>query len=139
MTGTGWAIVTGASGGLGAAFTRALARRGHRVLAVGRSAESLTRVADEVNKNGGFVETPVCGLRCPGSGREVPALRTSGEGRARCPGCVSRGSRSSRRGPDEPPAGLLRRSDAAFHPALAHGEDVRAERGSGAVRAQMTW
>jgi short-subunit dehydrogenase len=57
MRGTGWAIVTGASGGLGAAFTRALARRGHRVLAVGRSAESLARVADEVNKNGGFVET----------------------------------------------------------------------------------
>ena len=57
MAGTGWAIVTGASGGMGAAFTRALARRGHRVLAVGRSAESLARVADEVNKNGGFVET----------------------------------------------------------------------------------
>jgi len=57
MTGSGWAIVTGASGGMGAAFTRALARRGHPVLAVARSAESLARVADEVKKNGGFVET----------------------------------------------------------------------------------
>ncbi len=45
MTGKGWAIVTGASGGVGAAFTRALAQRGHPVLAVARSAEGLARVA----------------------------------------------------------------------------------------------
>jgi len=59
---TGWAIVTGASGGLGAEFTRVLAQRGHPVLAVARGAESLARVADEVRKNGGLVETLVVNL-----------------------------------------------------------------------------
>src|SRR5882762_5849073 len=57
MTGKGSAIVTGASGGLGAAFTRALAQRGHPVLAVARSAPDLARVADDVKNNGGTVET----------------------------------------------------------------------------------
>jgi len=57
MTGKGWAIVTGASGGLGAAFTRALAQRGHPVLAVARSAQGLARVADDAKKHGGSVET----------------------------------------------------------------------------------
>jgi len=57
MTGRGWVIVTGASGGLGAAFTRVLAQRGHPVLAVARGVESLARVADDVRKNGGLVET----------------------------------------------------------------------------------
>jgi len=57
MRDMGWAIVTGASGGMGAAFTRALAQRGHRVLAVARSAERIARVAADVKKNGGLVET----------------------------------------------------------------------------------
>jgi short-subunit dehydrogenase len=57
MTTRGWAIVTGASGGLGAAFTRALAQRGLSVLAVARAGASLTRIADEVRDGGGCVET----------------------------------------------------------------------------------
>ena len=58
MTTRDWAIVTGASGGIGAAFTRALARRGYSVLAVARAVEPLVRMANELNKEGaGFVET----------------------------------------------------------------------------------
>jgi len=57
MIDRGWALVTGASGGMGAAFTRALARRGHAVLAVARSGASLSPVADEVRSRGGHVET----------------------------------------------------------------------------------
>ena len=57
MSSKGWAIVTGASGGIGAAFTKALAKRGYSVLAVARKVESLARLADELKKGGGFVET----------------------------------------------------------------------------------
>jgi short-subunit dehydrogenase len=70
MTGKGWAIVTGASGGMGAAFTRALAQRGHPVLAVARSAQGLARVADDAKEHGGFVETLAVDLAInPLSGR----------------------------------------------------------------------
>jgi uncharacterized protein len=57
MTRGGWAIVTGASGGMGAAFTKALAKRGYAVLAVARGIEPLARMADELKKDGAFVET----------------------------------------------------------------------------------
>ena len=53
----GWAIVTGASGGMGAAFTRSLAKRGYSVLAVARRVETLARMAEELKKDGAFVET----------------------------------------------------------------------------------
>ncbi len=52
----GWAIVTGASGGIGAAFTRALARRGYPVLAVARGAGPLAKVAEELRRDGARVE-----------------------------------------------------------------------------------
>jgi uncharacterized protein len=57
MTGTGWAIVTGASGGMGAAFTKALAKRGYPVLAVARGVAPLARMGEEMKKDGAFVET----------------------------------------------------------------------------------
>lgn len=57
MAARGWAIVTGASGGLGTAFTRALAARGYSVLAVSRSPGPLTSLAEELKKNGGSIET----------------------------------------------------------------------------------
>jgi short-subunit dehydrogenase len=52
----GWAIVTGASGGMGAVFTRKVAERGHPVLAVARSAEPLARLANELNEAGMTVD-----------------------------------------------------------------------------------
>jgi short-subunit dehydrogenase len=57
MTTRGWAIITGAPGGIGAVFSRALAQRGLSVLAVGRSGASLTNIAEEVRDGGGRVET----------------------------------------------------------------------------------
>ena len=47
MSNKGWAIVTGASGGLGAAFSGALSVRRYAVFAVGRTAAPLARVAEE--------------------------------------------------------------------------------------------
>src|SRR5213082_2131035 len=60
----GWAIVTGASGGMGAAFTRALAERGQPVLAVGR-AERLSQLAARVRASGEVIETLAADLATP--------------------------------------------------------------------------
>jgi short-subunit dehydrogenase len=57
MTRRGWAIVTGASGGMGVAFVKSLAKRGYSVLAVARRVEPLVRMAEELKKHGAFVET----------------------------------------------------------------------------------
>lgn len=54
--GMGWAVVTGASGGMGSVFTRRLARRGHPVLAVARDDGALARLADEIRADGGRIE-----------------------------------------------------------------------------------
>ncbi len=62
MTQQRWAIVTGASGGLGVEFTKALARRGFSVLAVARRGEPLAAIsnelgANELNRDGVRVDT----------------------------------------------------------------------------------
>lgn len=61
----GWAIVTGAAGGMGAVFTRALAERGYPVLAVGRTIEPLAALADEISGRGGLAETLAVDLASP--------------------------------------------------------------------------
>ena len=45
---TGWAVVTGASGGLGAGFAKELARQGANLILVARSADKLETLADEL-------------------------------------------------------------------------------------------
>ena len=52
----GWAVVTGASGGMGAVFARALAARGYKILAVARGGAALTRVGVELVQSGATVE-----------------------------------------------------------------------------------
>lgn len=47
-----WALVVGASAGLGAAFVRELARQGFSVLAVARNENRLHRLADEESERG---------------------------------------------------------------------------------------
>ena len=51
----GWAVVTGASSGIGREFARELGRRGYKVLAVARRRERLEALATEAAKEGGSV------------------------------------------------------------------------------------
>jgi uncharacterized protein len=60
--GAGWAVVTGASSGLGREFALALAERGHPVLAVARRGERLRALADEVGARGDRLEPLVADL-----------------------------------------------------------------------------
>jgi short-subunit dehydrogenase len=53
--GKGWAVVTGASSGLGLLFARSLAQRGHPVLAVARRLERLEELTRQVAVQGGRV------------------------------------------------------------------------------------
>lgn len=59
---TGWAVVTGASSGLGREFALALAERGYPVLAVARRGERLRALADEVDAGGGRLQPLVADL-----------------------------------------------------------------------------
>ena len=62
MTIRGWAVVTGASSGIGCAFAKELARRGHPVLAVARRRERLEELAREAVGFHGGVEPLVADL-----------------------------------------------------------------------------
>src|SRR5215469_14131567 len=53
----GWAVVTGASSGIGLEFARELARRGHPVLAIARRRERLEALAKEAAERGGRIES----------------------------------------------------------------------------------
>jgi uncharacterized protein len=61
----GWAVVTGASSGLGREFALALAERGYPVLAVARRGERLRALADEVEAGGGRLQPLVADLSTP--------------------------------------------------------------------------
>ncbi len=80
MTGKPWAVVTGASGGMGMAFTRALSSRGYAVLAVARGAENLAKLARELNEEGGSIETLAADLSTPeGVGAVVTKAQALGD------------------------------------------------------------
>lgn len=62
-----WAIVTGASSGIGEAFALALGRRGVRSLLVARRADELARVASAIERAGGTAEVLALDLSRPES------------------------------------------------------------------------
>lgn len=70
----GWAVVTGASSGLGREFARVLAGRGQPVLAVARRAERLDALAEEVASGDGLLEPLVADLATQGG---VEAVATA--------------------------------------------------------------
>jgi short-subunit dehydrogenase involved in D-alanine esterification of teichoic acids len=57
-----WAIVTGASSGLGREFALALAERGRSVLVVARREDRLRLLAEEVRARGGQLEPLIADL-----------------------------------------------------------------------------
>src|SRR6185369_3816278 len=61
-----WAVVTGASSGIGRAFALELARRGHPILLVARRGDELQRVAAEIAAGGGRAVPLVADLASDG-------------------------------------------------------------------------
>ncbi len=57
------AIVTGASAGIGYAAARLFAENGAKIVASGRNSEALAELKDEVQNNGGIVETVTGDIR----------------------------------------------------------------------------
>lgn len=63
-----WALVTGASGGLGVELARALAARGHPLVLAARSEAPMHRLAEEIERDHGVtVAVEVIDLATPGS------------------------------------------------------------------------
>jgi short-subunit dehydrogenase len=61
-----WAVVTGASSGIGVELARGLAKRGHGVILVARRLDRLESLADELRAWGGAAEAVKCDLADPG-------------------------------------------------------------------------
>lgn len=67
----GWALVTGASSGIGFTFAKELARRGHPVLAVARRHKRLESLASEAAAFGGRIEPLAADLLDPAGVQSV--------------------------------------------------------------------
>ena len=74
-------IVTGASSGIGYALAERAARAGYDVVAVGRRAERLARLAASIAGATGSVTTLALDLRSPGAAARVVALAREATGR----------------------------------------------------------
>lgn len=73
-----YALITGASRGLGAAFAEALARRGRNLILTARSAPELESVGTRVRRPGIEVQTIAADLAGEGAGVVLEALRRNG-------------------------------------------------------------
>ena len=70
----GWAVITGASSGIGLEFARELAARSHPVLAIARRSERLAALAQDASTAGGRVE-PLAADLATASGLETVVRR----------------------------------------------------------------
>ena len=69
-----WALVTGATGGLGQAFCHNLARRGYNIVVTARSEEALAALADTLRSAHGVeVVADAADLSQPGAARQLKA------------------------------------------------------------------
>ncbi|HEX2665666.1 MAG TPA: SDR family oxidoreductase [Candidatus Acidoferrum sp.] len=76
----GWAVVTGASSGIGEEFARELARRSYPVLAVARRRERLDALAKQASAQGGRIESLTADLGTEsGVGSVLQRLKELGE------------------------------------------------------------
>lgn len=76
----GWAVVTGASSGIGWEFARVLGRRGHPVLAVARRRERLEELAKQASTQSGRIEPFAADLTTePGLASVVRRIQELGE------------------------------------------------------------
>jgi short-subunit dehydrogenase len=76
-SGHGWAVVTGASSGIGREFALELARRGYAVIAVARRADRLEALAAEARTSGGHIE-PLAADLTTGEGIQTVVERAEG-------------------------------------------------------------
>ncbi|QSB06724.1 SDR family NAD(P)-dependent oxidoreductase [Natronoglycomyces albus] len=60
MTNVTWALVTGASSGIGAEFSRQLAQRGHNLILVARTKTAMMELADEIRSTHGREVEVIC-------------------------------------------------------------------------------
>ncbi|PYV14072.1 MAG: hypothetical protein DMG21_19330 [Acidobacteria bacterium] len=68
----GWALVTGASSGIGESFARLLAARGRNVILVARSEEMLQKLRGELtSRHGVRAEVAACDLSAPGAAGQL--------------------------------------------------------------------
>nr|WP_148255426.1 SDR family NAD(P)-dependent oxidoreductase [Aidingimonas lacisalsi] len=74
-----WALITGASGGMGMEFAYLLAQRGHNLILAARSVDKLEVAASELRKSGVQVDVEPFDLSVEGAADElVTAVKTKG-------------------------------------------------------------
>jgi len=74
-------IVTGGGSGIGRCTAHELAALGAHVVLIGRKAEKLLAVADEITQDGGAVSTQVCDIRDEETVRQTVAAVVAAQGR----------------------------------------------------------
>ena len=71
MTSSPWALITGASSGLGAEYAAQLAQSGHSLVLVGRDNARLEMTATRLREGGAVCEILVADLHSPGDVKRV--------------------------------------------------------------------